>query len=260
MNFLYRYPLDQLNNNQQIFFFFVAFSCLFYSCFDLLKHVAVTWKIDYLHDEKERRKISMRIASSVHATTVTLLSIWNLIHNEELHNDKLLFISPEISLILNIVMGYMAYDAMVMLMYEELYELVSLFHHFVSVSAFYACSNIGVFTFIAIFRLTSEGSTSFINNRFLLLSFKKKDSIWYTINGFLVFFSFFVFRVIPILPIWYSFYLGAQTPQWDKIHGFFKILCCITSIPLDVLNVYWFGLIFRKISTFFAKTRVVKSK
>lgn len=177
---------------------------------------------------------------------VTLLAIYNLLFDEELHKNKLIYRSENISFNLNIVMGYMTFDVMIMLMYEEIREFVGIFHHFVSVSAFYACSNVGVFSFIAIFRLTSEGSTPFINIRFILLSFQQKNSKWYTINGFFVLLAFGIFRVIPILPIWYSFYSGMHTPEWNQISGFLKFLCVITSLPLDVLNIYWFNLIFSK--------------
>lgn len=105
----------------------------------------------------------------------------------------------------------------------------------------------GVFSFIAIARLTSEGSTTFINMRFLLLAFQKKDSILYTINGFCVLVAFGVFRILPIVPIWYTFYIGLSTPEWDQIHTFYKFLCVITSLPLDILNIYWFNLIFQKV-------------
>jgi hypothetical protein len=105
---------------------------------------------------------------------------------------------------------------------------------------------LGVFSFIAIARLTSESSTPFINNRFLLLSFRKEQSILYTINGILVVLVFGLCRVVPILPIWYTFYEGMSTEAWNEIDLFYKVLCVITSLPLDVLNIYWFRLIFNK--------------
>lgn len=247
-------------NHVQIIFFHFFFAAVFYTSFYALKPIAIWFKFDFANNVYERKKMSIRITSSVHATSVTLLAIWNMIYNEELYKNKLTYRSEEISFNLNIVMGYMTFDILLMLVYEELRELVSIFHHIISVSAFYACSNVGVFSFIAIFRLTSEGSTPFINLRFLLLSFEKKDSIWYSINGFLILIAFGVFRVIPILPIWYTFYLGMYTPEWDQIHIFFKFLCVITSLPLDVLNIYWFNLIFSKAIEFLKGNEVDSPK
>ena len=156
-----------------------------------------------------------------------------------------------------------------MIMYDEIRELVAFFHHFISISAFYACTvyfylnkvfhllvmfftwylfqNVGVFSFIAIARLTSEGSTTFINIRFLLLAFDKKKSLLYTINGVLVLLAFGFFRIIPIIPIWYTFYIGISTPEWYQIHTLIKFLCVIFSLLLDILNIYWFRLIFQKV-------------
>jgi len=106
--------------------------------------------------------------------------------------------------------------------------------------------HLGVFSFIAIARLTSESSTPLINNRFLLLSFRQEESIFYMVNGILVVLVFGLCRVLPIVPIWYIFYEGIGTDAWNKIDLFYKVLCVITSLPLDVLNVYWFQMIFKK--------------
>ena len=104
-----------------------------------------------------------------------------------------------------------------------------------------------MFSFITIARLTSEGSTTFINIRFLLLAFDKKKSLLYTINGVLVLLAFGFFRIIPIIPIWYTFYIGISTPEWYQIHTLIKFLCVIFSLLLDILNIYWFRLIFQKV-------------
>ncbi len=37
-----------------------------------------------------------------------------------------------------------------------------------------------------------------------------------------------------------------STEAWNEIDLFYKVLCVITSLPLDVLNIYWFRLIFNK--------------
>lgn len=241
-------PVNHLSANHfQIVVFFFAFALVFYGCFFILGLLSKVCDLELLTKKSECLKISMRVTSSVHASTVTLLAIWNLLTNDELHKNKLIFISRDVSFNLNIVMGYMTFDILIMMIYDELRELIGVFHHFVSVSAFYACSNMGVFSFIAIARLTSEGSTTFINIRFLLLAFQKKDSLWYTINGVCVLVAFGVFRILPIIPIWYTFYAGLSTPEWDQIHAFYKVLCVITSLPLDILNVYWFNLIFQKV-------------
>ena len=78
-----------------------------------------------------------------------------------------------------------------------------------------------MFPFIAMCRLTSEASTLFINVRWTLLSFKMKFSKLYFYNGIIVLIMFGLFRVIPIVPIWYSFISLIGNFQWNEINNFF---------------------------------------
>ncbi len=102
-----------------------------------------------------------------------------------------------------------------------------------------------MFTFIALARLTSEASTLFINIRWLLLTFKMKYSKFYVYNGLAVVIFFGLFRIIPIIPIWYQFYLSTFDKKFETIPFGFKCICVFSSLPLDILNVYWFYSIFK---------------
>ncbi len=97
-----------------------------------------------------------------------------------------------------------------------------------------------VFPYIAIFRLTSEASTLFINIRWFLLTFDMKYSKYYSYNAIFIFIFFFIFRILPIVPIWISFYTVTLDPNWGNVSLFYKSLCILTSTPLDVLNLFWF--------------------
>jgi hypothetical protein len=97
-----------------------------------------------------------------------------------------------------------------------------------------------VFPYIAMFRLTSEASTLFVNIRWFLLTFDMKYSKYYSYNAIFIFVFFFIFRIIPIVPIWISFYVVTLDPKWDDVSLFYKCLCVLSSTPLDILNVFWF--------------------
>lgn len=94
---------------------------------------------------------------------------------------------------------------------------------------------------MALFRLTSEASTPFLNFRWFLLTLNKKDSRLYLINGILLIVVFFLVRIVTILPLWTIFYSLMSTPTWDLIELKYKFICVFSSAPLDFLNVYWFG-------------------
>ena len=67
-----------------------------------------------------------------------------------------------------------------------------------------------------------------------------KYSKYYSINAIFIFVFFFIFRIVPIVPIWLSFYTVTFDPNWDNVSLFYKCLCVLSSTPLDVLNVFWF--------------------
>lgn len=230
-------------NHAQMFLFFSFFWVMFYFSIYMFWSLHRKYKIECMADAVVRKKISIRVTSTIHAVSVTILAILTLITDSKLHRNKVLYNTPEISFTLNLVIGYMAYDLITMLAYKELYEFESIIHHIVSAIAFYACTNHGVFTFIALARLTSEASTLFINIRWLLLTFKMKYSKLYVYNGFLIAIFFGLFRICPIIPIWYQFYLSTFVKEYELMSLGFKFICVFSSLPLDCLNVYWFYLI-----------------
>ena len=98
---------------------------------------------------------------------------------------------------------------------------------------------------MALIRLTSEASTPFINLRWFLLSFNMKLSKYFIYNWIAVIIIFSIFRILPILPLWYLFRIITLTQEWNNVKFWQKILCVGSSIPLDILNIYWYYLILK---------------
>ena len=106
------------------------------------------------------------------------------------------------------------------------------------------------------FRLTSEGSTPFINLRWVLLTLKQKDSKLYMLNGVAIFLIFFLVRIITIVPNWLIFFSLINTPQWFSIDFKYKLICVGACIPLDCLNLFWYSKIIKLVyKTFFAQKK-----
>ena len=73
-----------------------------------------------------------------------------------------------------------------------------------------------------------------------MLSLKKKTSKLNLYNSYLIFLAFLICRILPILPIWGQLISLVGSSQWNEINTFHKCICIFTSIPLDILNVFWF--------------------
>ncbi len=93
---------------------------------------------------------------------------------------------------------------------------------------------------MAMFRLTSEASTIFINIRWMLLTFKMKDTKFYLYNALIGTLVFFVFRIVTIIPSWYMLLTLVYIPEWKQVPFIYKIISIGGSIPLDGLNLFWF--------------------
>lgn len=68
-----------------------------------------------------------------------------------------------------------------------------------------------------------------------------KTSKFYLYNGYMMTAAFLICRMFPIMPLWFQFYSLIGTKKWNQINLIYKCVCIFTSVPLDVLNIYWFG-------------------
>ncbi|RNA01917.1 transmembrane 56-B-like [Brachionus plicatilis] len=226
-----------ISNLTQIWIFFAAHFCLFQFLHNFLPKYSKLYQSIPL--DKQASTL-IRILSSFHAIIATVLSLCLVSFDHDLHNNKLIYTSFAISFTLNFSIGYLAFDILIMLMHRSEFEWFFALHHFVSIVAFYACSTAGVFPYIALCRLISEGSTPFLNNRWFLLTLNKKKSKLYMYNGICLILVFTLVRILQIVPNWRIFFELMNTAEWASIEFRYKLICVGSCVPLDVLNVYWF--------------------
>jgi len=222
--------------------FFILFCCVFKICEHGLKYFKAYRAITDFH---VKINLLSRVVSSVHAIFATIFAVLVLYFNKDIYQHQLLYKSYGICVTLSFAMGYFFYDFLLMTLFKEIREASSYLHHFVSIAAFHACAVRGVFPHIAIIRLTSEFSTPFINNRWFMYALNMKDNKWYMYNGYVMFISFAICRIVPIIPLWYNLWFSIGTPSWNQIGNFDKFICIFSSMPLDILNVYWFSKILK---------------
>lgn len=162
-----------ITNITQIFVFFAFFLCWFQTCFHYLRRYSPLAQSIPVHLQPNA---VVALISTFHATVSTLLSFFILYLDKDLSEHKLLYSSFMISFTLNFSMGYLLFDLLIMSLHRAQFEWNFVIHHFVSIIAFYCCSTQGVFPYIALFRLTSEGSTPFLNIRWILLTLNKRTA------------------------------------------------------------------------------------
>lgn len=110
---------------------------------------------------------------------------------------------------------------------------------------------LGFFPAMALYRLISEGSTPFINLRWILLTFDMKDSNWYSLNAVMVFIAFGLCRVLPIVPMWIVCFQYPRLTIWPTVFLPYKVMYPVICAVLDVLNVYWYSKILVLVWKFF---------
>ncbi len=74
-----------------------------------------------------------------------------------------------------------------------------------------------------------------------MLTLKLTHSKLYILNGIIAIITFFFVRVFTIIPNWAIFFSLMYTAEWYSILWKYKVICVVSCVPLDCLNVFWFG-------------------
>ncbi len=102
----------------------------------------------------------------------------------------------------------------------------------------------GTFTWIGVARTTMLASSPFLHMRLILVKFQMEKSSIFILNNFLFAITFFLFRIVPIVPIWKNFYSQIYKPEWDLL-GYSNVSICVSAGIFDCLNIFWFYKILR---------------
>ncbi|CAF0739139.1 unnamed protein product [Brachionus calyciflorus] len=184
----------------------------------------------------------VRIISTLHAIAIFSIASYILITDNKIYENKLIYRSNASVWLTNIAIGYFIYDTCLMFIYKkELFNWQYLLHHLIGIISSLVIKYYGYFGYIAIIRSLSEASTLFINLRWFLLTLKLEDTKLYIWNGIVVVISFGLVRILALYPLWMNFYECFSHKQWHLIHSYFKILCVGVTVPLDMLNIYWYS-------------------
>lgn len=188
-----------------------------------------------------KKEWNERFLSTLHAIVSTTLVIycysstwpkpWSNLFD---YHEKLYVITLSISA------GYMFSDFFLTIYVgdEQSGLFLALLHHIIGFIAFAESSIASEAQVIVLFYVATEASTPFVNFRWNLHEAGLKDHPIYLVNGLIMMFVFFLFRILP-LPLMY--YLGLQ--QWNKLTSqsfpVFMSTIILTSL-INSLNLFWF--------------------
>ncbi|KAH9286191.1 Transmembrane protein 56-B [Echinococcus granulosus] len=192
----------------------------------------------------KRMEWDSRVVSTLHATSVSILCVVALMKESQLWEDPF-FAQGRIGLTaLCISIGYFLCDLISMpIYYDRKNQLIFTVHHSVATISFYLILIYRVGLFFGVYRLTTELSTPFTNQRW----FYRK--VGYTLDRrrvaivSLIFSIFFaITRNFMIVPYWLFVYSICGTPKHmaarEQLPGL-DLPWFVCSLTLDALNIYW---------------------
>ncbi|CAB4304425.1 unnamed protein product [Prunus armeniaca] len=204
-------------------------------------------------------KWNNRAISTVHALFITAMSLY-LVFWSDLYSDQQLnaFVtlqsSPLSTFALGVSVGYFLTDlGMIIWFYPALGGLEYVVHHLLSVASVAYAMLTGEGQLYTYMVLISETTTPGINLRWYLDTTGMKGSRTYLINGVVIFIAWLVARILLFMYLFYHLYLHYQ--QVKQMHIIGKFLAFGVPPILAVMNVMWFGKIFKGLKKTLAKSQ-----
>ncbi|XP_076832386.1 TLC domain-containing protein 4-B [Brachyhypopomus gauderio] len=188
-----------------------------------------------------------RVVSTVHAFIVGFLCLYILLFDEATQEDPIWGDPSLVRLSVGITTGYLISDLLLMVFFWDVVgETYFVIHHLAALYAYYYVLSQGILPYFANFRLLSEFSTPFVNQRWFLqvLGYHKlsKPSL---VNGVAMAASFFLAR-IAVIPVYYiHMYSVYGTEAFDRLGLDARFAWVLCSLALDVMNVMWMRRILR---------------
>ncbi|KAL3310811.1 Transmembrane protein 56 [Cichlidogyrus casuarinus] len=199
---------------------------------------------------RKRMEWDSRIVSTIHAVIVSVLCIYSLLNDQAMWSDPLGYESFTGQIAVSISLGYFFSDLISMPIYWRGTDLIQfIIHHMaaiflIGIILFYrGCSIFGVY------RLITEASTPFTNQRwFFLTSGTKASRRRVAISSLLFATLFIITRNGLIVPFWMISYGVINTDQHKMLRQripFVDLVWLFIPATLDVLNLYWSLAVYR---------------
>ncbi|KAJ6399231.1 hypothetical protein OIU77_019893 [Salix suchowensis] len=148
--------------------------------------------------------------------------------------------------------GYFIADlGMIIWFYPSLGGMEYVIHHFLSLIAVAYSMLTGEGQLYTYMVLISETTTPGINLRWYFDTAGMKKSKAYLLNGVVIFFAWFVARILLFIYLFYHVFLHQY--QVKQMHSFGQLLVLVVPVVLSVMNLMWFWKIFKGMKKTLAK-------
>ncbi|XP_064170890.1 TLC domain-containing protein 4-B [Anguilla rostrata] len=182
-----------------------------------------------------------RLVSTIHALIVGLFCLYILWFDDAVNADPVWGDPGLVKLNVAITCGYLLYDLVLLARnWATMGDSFFVCHHFAALYAYGYVLTQGVLPYFANFRLISELSTPFVNQRwfFEALSYPRTDR-QVVANGVAMAVVFFLVR-IAVMPPYYSRVVSTfGTPAFERLGLGPQVAWISSCVCLDVLNTVW---------------------
>ncbi|KAJ1172363.1 hypothetical protein NDU88_004210 [Pleurodeles waltl] len=188
-----------------------------------------------------------RCVSTAHALVVGSFCLYILAFDDAINKDPIWGDPRLVKMNVAITCGYLLYDMLLLARYwKTMGDSFFVCHHLAVLYAYGYVLNRGVLPFFANFRLISELSTPFVNQRWFFDTVGQPRSSWpVLLNGFAMTVVFFLVR-IAVIPWYYrETFATFGSEAFERLGTGPQVAWIVSCIILDVLNVVWMYKILR---------------
>uniref|UniRef100_A0A8B9HWL1 TLC domain containing 4b n=1 Tax=Astyanax mexicanus TaxID=7994 RepID=A0A8B9HWL1_ASTMX len=140
-----------------------------------------------------------------------------------------------------ITCGYLLYDLLLLACnWSTMGDSFFVCHHLAALYAYGYVLTRGVLPYFANFRLISELSTPFVNQRwfFDVLAYPRSHRL-VVANGVAMAVAFFLVRIAVMPPYWAKVFGTFGTPAFERLGLGAQVAWIVSCVALDILNVVW---------------------
>ncbi|KAL6103439.1 uncharacterized protein ACO6RY_02840 [Pungitius sinensis] len=182
-----------------------------------------------------------RLVSTVHALIVGLFCLYILWFDDAVNANPVWGDPSLVKLNVAITCGYLLYDLVLLACnWSTMGDSFFVCHHLAALYAYGYVLTRGVLPYFANFRLISELSTPFVNQRWFFESLKyPRSHRLVVLNGIAMAVVFFLVRTAVMPSYWASVFATFGTEEFERLGRGAQVAWITSCIALDILNMIW---------------------
>lgn len=182
-----------------------------------------------------------RLVSTVHALIVGLFCLYILWFDDAVNANPVWGDPNLVKLNVAITCGYLIYDLVLLACnWSTMGDSFFVCHHLAALYAYGYVLTRGVLPYFANFRLISELSTPFVNQRWFFEALKyPRSHRLVVLNGVAMSVVFFIVRIAVMPSYWASVFATFGTPEFERLGLGAQVAWITSCIALDILNTIW---------------------